>query len=203
MIKRLFLGLGILALLLGVFWGTRYYYTWDAVTEEERSAVLLERIKTVAKLVTVEGYFSEIYDYKSYWGYDFSPFRKKALVRVKAKVSVGYDLEQMKIEAQPDQKRILISNLPDPEIISIDHDLDYYDISQGSFNTFTSEDYNKINASAKELIEKQARTSDLFITAEEQSNDMLEMIRFMVEGSGWTLEFIPRAANQEAPELLH
>ena len=98
----------MLALLFGVFWGTRYYYTWDAVSEEERSTVLLERIKTVAKLVTVEGYFSEVYDYKSYWGYDFSPFRKKALVRVKARVSVGYDLDQMKIEAQADRKRILI-----------------------------------------------------------------------------------------------
>ena len=202
MIKRILFLTAVLALLFGVFWGTRYYYTWDAVSEEERSTVLLERIKTVAKLVTVEGYFSEVYDYKSYWGYDSSPFRKKALVRVKAKVSVGYDLDQMKIEAQTDRKRILISNLPDPQIISIDHDLDYYDLSQGTFNNFTPEDYNKINASAKELIEKQARTSDLFITAEEQSNEMLEMIRFIVEGSGWTLEFVPRGANQEAPGLL-
>ncbi|MEL6638502.1 MAG: DUF4230 domain-containing protein [Bacteroidota bacterium] len=202
MIKRILLLVAMLALLFGVFWGTRYYYTWDAVSEEERSTVLLERIKTVAKLVTVEGYFSEVYDYKSYWGYDFSPFRKKALVRVKARVSVGYDLDQMKIEAQADRKRILISNLPDPEIISIDHDLDYYDLTQGTFNNFTPQDYNKINASAKELIEKQARSSDLFITAEEQSNEMLEMIRFIVEGSGWTLEFVPRGANQEAPGLL-
>ena len=62
----------------------------------EQSQVLMEKIKTVAKLVTVEGYFSEVYDYQDYWNYDVSMFRKKALIRVKAKVSVGYDLSKMK-----------------------------------------------------------------------------------------------------------
>lgn len=192
MIKRLLLLLGLLGLCFGVFWATKYYYTWDATTVEEQSVVLKNRIETVAKLVTVEGYFSEVYDYKDYWGYDFSPFRKKALVRVKAKVSVGYDLEQMKIESFPAQKKIVISNLPDPQILSIDHDLDYYDLSQGTFNSFSAEDYNKINSTAKELIESQAQRSDLFLTAEAQSQEMLEMIRFMVEGSGWRLEYEPR-----------
>lgn len=192
MIKRFLLLFGLIALCFGTFWATKYYYTWDATTVEEQSTVLKDRIETVAKLVTVEGYFSEVYDYKDYWGYDFSFFRKKALVRVKAKVSVGYDLEQMKIESLPAQKKIIISNLPDPQILSIDHDLDYYDLTQGTFNAFSAEDYNKINSTAKELIESQAKRSDLFLTAEAQSNDMLEMIRFIVEGSGWVLEYEPR-----------
>ncbi len=192
MIKKLLLLLGILTMCFGIFWGTRYYYTWDMTTTEEQSVVLKNRIETVAKMVTVEGYFSEVYDYKSYWGYDFSPFRKKALVRVKAKVSVGYDLEQMKIETRAGEKKVIISNLPDPEILSIDHDLDYYDLSQGTFNTFSAEDYNKINSTAKELIESKAKESDLFITADEQSNKMLEMIEYMVESAGWELEYAPR-----------
>ncbi len=176
----------------GIFWATRYYYTLDLTTTEEQSVVLKNRIETVAKMVTVEGYFSEVYDYKSYWGYDFSPFRKKALVRVKAKVSVGYDLEQMKVETRSLEKKVIISNLPDPEILSIDHDLDYYDLSQGTFNAFSAEDYNKINSTAKDLIESKAKESDLFITADEQSNKMLEMIEYMVESAGWELEYAPR-----------
>lgn len=200
MTKKILLALGILLLCGGVFQATRYYYTWDATTVEEESVILKNRIETVAKLVTVEGYFSEVYDYKDYWGYDFSPFRKKALVRVKAKVSVGYDLEQMKIESRPDQKKIIISNLPDPQILSIDHDLDYYDLTQGTFNSFSAEDYNKINSTAKELIESKAKGSDLFITADEQSNKMLDMIKFMVESSGWELEFKPRGIQD--PEVL-
>ena len=140
----------------------------------------------------MEGYFSEIYDYQDYWKYDISPLRKKALVRIKAKVSVGYDLTQMEIKALPDEKRMIISNLPDPSIISIDHDLDYYDISQGTFNTFTEADYNKINRNAKEMIRKNAEGSDLFLSAEEQSNQLLDIIQFMVEGAGWKLDYDSR-----------
>ena len=108
---------------------------------EESAQVLLERVQTVAKLITVEGYFSEVYDYKDYYAYNLSPFRKKALIRVKAKVSVGYDLSRVEFETRPDEKVIIVRNLPEPEILSIDHDLDYYDISQGMFNSFSAQDH--------------------------------------------------------------
>ncbi|MBP7184461.1 MAG: DUF4230 domain-containing protein, partial [Saprospiraceae bacterium] len=68
----------------------------DNVVKQESADVLLEKIKYVSKLVTVEGYFSELYNYKDYWQYDWWPFQRKALIRVKAKVSAGYDLSQMK-----------------------------------------------------------------------------------------------------------
>lgn len=192
MIKKILIVLGLLFLVGGVFWATRAWYAPESITKEEQSVILLEKIKTVAKLVTVEGYFSEMYDYQDYWKYDISPLRKKALVRVKAKVSVGYDLGQMKVEALPDEKRIIISNLPDPSIISIEHDLDYYDITEGTFNSFSPKDYNMINKNAKDKVRQTAESSDLFLSAEEQSNQLLDMIKFMVEGSGWQLEFKSR-----------
>jgi uncharacterized protein DUF4230 len=201
MFRKILIGLGIIALLAAVFMGTRYYYTIGEVTSEEQSQVLMEKIKTVAKLVTVEGYFSEVYSYEDYWGYDISLFQKKALIRVKAKVSVGYDLTKMKIEASPLEKTLIISNLPDPEIISIDHDLDYYDISEGTFNSFSKDDYNKMNASSKEKIREQVGESDIFLAAEKQSNDMLDLIRFMVEGAGWKLKFEPRGGMIETDAL--
>lgn len=182
----------VLLLCFGIFKGTQWWYQkTEATKASEQSVVLLEKIKSVTKLVTVEGFFSEMYDYRDYWGYDFSPFRKKALVRIKAKVSVGYDLTQMQVEALTEQRKIVLSQLPDPEILSIDHDLDYYDITQGTFNQFSPEDYNKINAKAKDKIKEQALASDLFLKAEEQSNQLLEIIKFMVEGAGWELEFKP------------
>ncbi|MFT5169050.1 MAG: hypothetical protein ACI8P3_004297 [Saprospiraceae bacterium] len=190
-----------MVLLAGVFLGTRYYYTWGEVTSEEKSQILMEKIKTVAKLVTVEGYFSEVYSYEDYWGYDISLFQKKALIRVKAKVSVGYDLTKMSIEARPFENTLVISNLPDPEIMSIDHDLDYYDLSEGTFNSFSKDDYNKMNSSSKEKIREQVRKSDIFLAAEKQSNDMLDLIRFMVEGAGWKLAFVPRGGMIEIDTL--
>jgi len=185
MTKRIIAVLIIIAVFaLGIFVMRYFYQSWE-VKSQESSDVILERVKKVAKLITVEGYFSEVYDYKDYWGYDFSIFRKKALVRVRAKVSVGYDMDQLKIEALPESKTILVSQMPEPEILSIDHDLDYYDISEGTFNSFTEADYNKINTNAKKYIETKAKESNLIETARKEGNQALELMKFIAESAGW------------------
>ncbi len=200
MAKKILIVLGIVAVFaLGVF-VTRYLYETRKIEVQENSDVVLEQIKTVAKLISVEGYFSEVYDYQDYWGYDWSWFRKKALVRVKAKVSVGYDLGQMKIDALPEEKTIVVSNLPKPEILSIDHDLDYYDISEGTFNSFTEADYNRINTNAKKYIEARAQESNLIKTAEEEGNQALELMRFIAESAGW--KFVIKS-NTSLEEMLN
>lgn len=172
---------------LGVF-VARYYFTFKVEQKVEETAdVLLERVQTVAKLVTVEGYFSEIYNYKDYYAYDWAIFRKKALIRVKAKVSIGYDLRKMKMEAIEETRTLVLSNVPAPELISIEHDLDYYDLKQGAFNSFSEEDYNKLNQGAKDYIVAKVEESDLFDQAEAEGNEMIELIRFITESAGWTV----------------
>ncbi|MFT4667465.1 MAG: hypothetical protein ACI8YQ_004406 [Polaribacter sp.] len=196
--KKILATIGIIALCGLVFWGTKNYYSLQIKTSvEEESRVLLEKIEKVSKLITVEGHFSEIYNYEEHWGYDFSPFRKKALIRVKAKVSVGYDLTKMDFKADTKTKTIMISNMPDPEIMSIDHDLDYYDITEGSFNSFEEADYNKMNANAKEKIRKEALNSGLFLSAEAESHELMEIVKFMVEGAGWELKYLPRVGVED------
>lgn len=172
---------------LGIF-VTRYYYQRQEVKKEVSYDVVLERVKKVAKLITVEGYFTEVYSYKDYWGYDLPFLRKRALVRVRAKVSVGYDLNQLKIEALPESKTILVSHMPEPEILSIDHDLDYYDVSEGTFNSFSEQDYNKINTGAKQLIEEKAKQSNLLETASQEGNQALDLMKFIAESAGWKFE---------------
>lgn len=183
-----------------VFFGTRHWYTKDSMSVTQQSDILLEKIRTVTKLITVEGEFSEIYDYKDYWKYDLSPFRKQALVRIKARVSVGYDLNNMDIESFPTEKKIIISKMPDPKILSIDHNLSYYDISQGTFNTFTTQDYNKINENAKLLIREKAEASELISAARKQGNELLDIAEFMTNQMGWTLEI--RDKSLPSPSLI-
>jgi len=200
--KKILIGLALILFFgTGVFL-TKKYYTWQEVQVKEQSQVLLEKVKNVYKLVTVEGHFSEVYSYEDYWAYDFSPFRKKALIRVKAKVAIGYDLEEMHIEALPEQQKIIISQLPEPSIISVDHTLDYYDISEGTFNAFNKEDYNKLNNNAKEFIIQKAEESDLLDAAKGQANQALEMMEFMVENSGWTLVYKKDLVNQKTLDNL-
>ena len=172
--------------LLGGWLSYRYFAPHSKPVED--SAVLLEKIQEVAKLITVEGEFSEIYNYSEYQGYFTMLWDKKVLVRVRAKVSAGYDLNNLHMEADPATKTIRMSALPEPEILSIDHSLDYYDISEGLFASFSPEDYNRINQRAKDLIRDQALKSNLLPAAREQAAKIMDLIRFMAESAGWKLE---------------
>jgi hypothetical protein len=110
-------------------------------------------------------------------------------MRVKAKVSVGFDLNNLKFDLDKETWTLYIRNVPiEPEIISIDHQIDYYDISQGSFNSFSEKDYNKIQKNAKEMIAKKAATGELMIRAKKQGLEILDLIKFMAEGAGWKVE---------------
>ncbi len=168
----------------------------------EEATILLDRIEKVTKLITIEGYFSEVYKYKDYYKYDIALLRKEALMRIKAKVSVGYDLSGLDIAIDESNKTVIMA-LPDSvQILSIDHDLDYYDLSEGVFNAFDEEDYNKLEDNAKEFIRAKALESDLFDNADAQLNDMVDIIRALVTGSDYTLQVIPAISDKsKAPSL--
>jgi len=184
---RLFQILVVVASFLIGGWLSWHYFSAKPKAAED-ATVLLEKIKTVAKLSTVEGTFSEIYNYSEYQGYFTFFWDKKVLVRVRATVSAGYNLEHLNIETDPISKTVRMRNLPKAEILSIDHSLDYYDISEGLFSSFSPEDYNRINHRAKELLRDNALKSNLLAQAEEQGAKMIDLIRFMVEGAGWKLD---------------
>lgn len=174
---------------LGIFAAKKYYQFGETVSKQN-SQVLLEQIKSVAKVIAVEGYFSEIYTHEDYYNFDLSPFRKKALLRVKAKVSVGYDLESMKIEADDATKIITISKVPNPEILSIEHDVDYYDIQEGTFNSFSEQELTDLNRRAKKFIEEKAKSDELGLlpAAEEQKLKMLESIKIIANTAGYEVK---------------
>lgn len=150
--------------------------------------ILLERVKKVAKLITVEGEFSNIHQYNdSYWS-DISILRKKAIIKVNARVSVGYDLKKAQFEVDETNKVLRIKNLPDPEILSIDHDLKYYDIQEGIFNSFTEEELTSIGTVAKKKLQKTAAEGPLMEQAKEEGIESLEIIKLLVEQAGWRFE---------------
>lgn len=177
-------------LLVWYFMGASIFQPKNA----ESSTIVLEKMKKVTKLISVEGYFSEIYDYKESYKYDyFNLFGKKILLRVTAKVSVGYDFDKVNISIDSLTKTITLNELPKAEILSIDHDLDYYDISEGSFNSFTREEYNMINKNAKALIASKGNTSQLLEKAEKEKQDYLNMMEIALKSVGW--KFIIKNSN--------
>jgi hypothetical protein len=186
MIKTFLQVLIVVAAFMVGGWLSYRYFVGDHNSKEE-ATVLLEKIQVVTKLITVEGQFSEIYEFKGPDNYMIL-FHKSALVRVQAKVSAGYDLNNVHIVADPATRTIRMNALPQPEILSIDHTLDYYDISQGTFSPLTPDDYNKINLRAKEIIKEKANQSSLLPAAREQAAKMIDLIRFMVQSAGWKFE---------------
>jgi len=177
-------------LVLGLIVMSGYYgYKFSLVEKhtEIKKEVLLERIKNVIKLGTVEGVFSEIYNYSDYYYYDISPFRKKALIRIRATVLVGYNLDSFDIKINQFNKKVIIRGFTGPEILSIDHEMDYYDITEGSFNTFTKEDYNMLQKQSKDFIRKKAEESDLFESADRQLQEHISLLEWLLKESGWEI----------------
>ena len=150
-VKGLLLLVGVALL---VFFITRAVYEPEQKTEQITSTVLLERIRPVLKLVTVEGDFNEVFSYSNAeasidWLKYFTPFQKKAMLRVKARVSVGYDLEGMDLNVDERTKTITLRGMSAPQVLSMEHDVDYYDMDAGTFNPFTAQDLTKMEAKAK------------------------------------------------------
>lgn len=159
----------------------------------EKQHILLERIQKVAKLITVEGDFSDVHTYEDPgWG-GLSMFSKKAIIRVKAKVSVGFDLQKAQFVADEATKTITAKNLPQPEVLSIDHNLEFFNLSAGMFNSFSETDLTMISDSAKSLLREAAEKGPLFGQARGEGEQALEVIKMIVELSGWNfkIEYAP------------
>ncbi|MBK6362111.1 MAG: DUF4230 domain-containing protein [Saprospiraceae bacterium] len=152
----------------------------------ENATVMLEKVKLVTKLISVEGHFSELFEKKEWYEYDFfNLFSKKILIRVKAKVSVGYNFQSLNITVDSLSKTVTLNEFPQPEIISLDHDLDYYDVQEGTFNSFTAEEHSAIQKEAKNLILKKTQESDLLQKAQDQKKVYIDMLSLAIKSMGW------------------
>ncbi|MFK8009642.1 MAG: DUF4230 domain-containing protein [Saprospiraceae bacterium] len=183
-------------ILLGIFllggWVAKLYYQEPEITTETDATVLIQNIKDVCKLVTVEAELQEIYDEKSNRNVTvYLPlptnftFSKKASIEVIGKVLVGYDLEKITLDVDSINKVLYIRNLPNPEIISIEHDVKYRSLDESFFNEFTPQDFTQLNKSAKAVLKQKAIEEKLLDRAEEQGNEVLRVIQFMAKGFGW------------------
>lgn len=185
----LIVGIAAIALVIGFFAATTFNPFSVETSTENQSTVLLEKIKIVSKLVTVEGYFSEVWQTKKKAGYGLFSSESKAIIKVQGKVSVGYNLENMKIETFPDEKVVRISNVPTPEIISVDHELDYFSLENGYFVSFTTKEMSAFDDIAKDTLIAAAKRTRLLETATEKGNDVLKLIELIVKDAGWEVQY--------------
>ena len=186
---------GLLGLFLGAiitYWVMKYIKIQKRkdITNSQ-SVVIMEKIRKVWKLITVEGEFAEIYHYENTKERFMSMVssKKKAILLINAKAHVGYDLSKIKMEAINDKKVIRLTDFPDPEILSLETDLKYYDKKEGLFNKFDSADLTVVNSEAKEHVLLKIPESGLYDTAKSEALEAVLLIQNIVETIGWTLDY--------------
>jgi hypothetical protein len=182
--------LGVIIGMSGGIAATWWFFKSRTLGDSQvQSVVLLDKIRHVCKLITIEGEFSEVFshsDGKSIF-FKLLQMKKKALLIVKARVMIGFDLTKIKIEMVPEQKKVKLSHFPDPEILSMDTDLEYYDVQKGIINKFSEKDLTNMNKKSKEFIRDKVERSYLFDIARNQGADTIAVIRQLIDSVGWKL----------------
>lgn len=158
---------------------------------EHQSVILLDKIKSVCRLISVEGDFAEIYRYENTKERFMSlvSSKKKALVVINAKAHIGYDLKKVQMYADNEKKTIILTNFPQPEILSIEPELQFYDIKNGLFNSFSPDDLTSLNQEAIKHIREKIPESGLMETAKREALEAVLLIEKIVETIGWKLDY--------------
>jgi hypothetical protein len=174
--------------------------------QRSEATVLLEQVRQVCQLVTVEGQLTEVYDQRNFREMTlYLPlpatfrFEKSALLQLTGKVLVGYDLEAMRVDIDSIEQIVYLSNLPTPSILAIDHEVAYRNLEESFFNSFSPEDYTQLNRNAKNVLRQKAYESGLIEAAAAEGNAVIESIRYMVNAMGYRLEIAPQSLPAEAP----
>lgn len=185
---------GIVILIIGLLAGGGLTYlslkSRNRTHIKEEATVLLERVQKVCKLVTVESEFNEILDHKekSSTFFKLIPQEKKAIIIVKAKVMIGFDLSRASFEINSRQKKLTISHIPDPEVISIEPEVKYYDISNKVFSKFSADDYTSLNKAAIDKIKHVVEKHHIKDKAIDEGFEILEVVQEITSALGWSFK---------------
>jgi hypothetical protein len=185
----------LLGLFLGAiitYWVMRYVKlqkTKDLT--HTQSTILMEKIRKVWKLITVEGEFAEIYHYENTKErfMNMVSSKKRAILLINAKAYVGFDMSRIRMEALTEKKVIKLTDFPDPEVLSLETDLRYYDKKDGLFNKFDSSDLTEVNSEAKKHVLDKIPESGLLDTARSEALEAVLLVQNIVETIGWTLDY--------------
>lgn len=185
----------LLGLFLGAiitYWVLRYIKIQKRkdITNTQ-SVILMEKMRKVWKLITVEGEFAEIYHYENTKErfLNMVSSKKRAILLINAKAHVGFDLSKIKMEANNEKKTIKLTEFPKPKVLSLETDLKYYDKKDGLFNKFDSSDLTEVNTKAKEHVMSKIPESGLLDTAKSEALEAVLLIQNIVETIGWSLDY--------------
>lgn len=141
------------------------------------------------KMVVLEQDFSSFQTHKSsaasIAGFDILP--REMVLYTTAKTQVSYDLKQMKIDVDTVNKKVIINELPQPEI-KIFPDVKIHFMDDYAINRFTQKDINGIMESAKKNMAKSVNQNSLKEQSKKQLKDNLNDIFVLAKALHYSIE---------------
>lgn len=185
----------LLGVIVGVLILAIYYlfskHSFFKSKAKEESVILLDKIRNVSKLITVEGNFNEIMHFQDVKNslLNMISSKKKAIVLANAKVFIGFDMRKMEFDINANKRLIKVLSFPEPEVLSIETDVKFYDVQNGLFNKFDAEELTELNKKVKQNISEKIPNSDLLLTAKSKALETINVMEQMVGTFGWELDY--------------
>ena len=187
------LGVGAVLLVAGVVVGLAVSRGVDALVHPGRTtitqAAVVERLQTVAKLITTEAMVRDVVTYENTW----LGSTKRSLVIVTGKTLVGFDLSvRPRVSVRAIDRHIALT-LPHARLLGVDIvDLRTYDESRGLWNPFHPADRDTIFQLARRQVAMAAADLAVLQHAEQGARELLAGL-FAREGYTVDVTFEPPA----------
>lgn len=110
------------------------------------------------------------------------------MVVVNAKAVVAYDLSNLNYQINKETKTLQITTIPEPEL-SINPNIEFYDVTQDYLNQFEADDYNTIKKKITQNLRKKIQASSLMKNAENRLISELQKLFVLTNSMGWTLVY--------------
>ncbi|QAA81693.1 DUF4230 domain-containing protein [Aequorivita sp. H23M31] len=170
----------------------------DRETISADTALIQKELKNVGKLVVTEGTYGQVFSFKAskdlLFGLTYA--NKRALVVVNANATIAYDLSKIQTEIDEATKTVTITKIPEPEL-SINPNIEYYDVQQDYLNKFDASDYNKIKRRVEKSLREKIQESELRTNAENRLISELSKIYILTNSMGWTLKYNATVVENE------
>jgi hypothetical protein len=161
------------------------------------SAPVVEAIRRVAQLATVEIQVADVVRYEEVKTLLVFDFPKSATLRLRGRVLGGFDLAGADFSVRPESaRRVVLVHLPRPRLLALDPRFEWFDENSGWINPITTEDRNRWMLWARGQLGRAAKDAGLEAQAARHGR---ELVAATAQALGWTARV---TVEGEAPEAV-
>ncbi|MGP1500237.1 MAG: DUF4230 domain-containing protein [Bergeyella cardium] len=168
-----------------------YFFSIKGGKNEKSDYYLItNQIQKMNKMVVVEQDFSSMERTKitrELFGGTIPGTEKSIITFTKTNVQVSYDLNKMNIEVDSTRKRLIIRELPQPQV-RILPSVEIQAMDDSFLSRFSEEEIKKITQSAKDKAYKSVNQERLISNSKKQLIENLEQIFVLAQVLGYSIE---------------